>query len=99
MSGRGEPGVNGGPPGDLYVVVQVNPHDYYEREGDNIYCELPLTFSQVALGDDVEVPTVHGKIKLKVPAGTQTGKTFRLRGKGVPNVHGRGHGVQHIHDR
>lgn len=99
MSGRGEPGVNGGPPGDLYVVVQVNPHDYYEREGDTIYCELPLTFSQVTLGDDVEVPTVHGKIKLKIPAGTQTGKTFRLRGKGVPNVHGRGHGDQHIQVR
>lgn len=96
MAGKGEPGINGGPSGDLYVVVRVIAHDYYEREGDNIYCELPLTFTQAALGDELEVPTVHGKIKLKIPAGTQTGKIFRLRGKGVPNVHGRGQGDQHI---
>lgn len=96
IGGKGEQGVNGGPPGDLYVVVQVMPHDYYTREGDNIYCELPLTFAQAALGDEVEVPTVHGKVKLNIPAGTQTGKVFRLRGKGAPNVHGRGQGDQHI---
>jgi len=96
ISGKGEPGKNGGPSGDLYVVVHIKPHDYFEREGDNIYCDLPLTFTQAALGDEVEVPTVHGKVKLKIPAGTQTGKVFRLRGKGVPNVHGRGHGDQHI---
>ncbi|HLQ97971.1 MAG TPA: molecular chaperone DnaJ [Candidatus Dormibacteraeota bacterium] len=96
MSGKGEPGVNGGPPGDLYVVVRVKAHDFYEREGDNIYCEVPLTFSQAALGDEIEVPTVHGKVKLRIPAGAQTGRIFRLRGKGVPNVHGRGHGDQHI---
>ena len=96
MSGKGEPGINGGPAGDLYVIVQIKTHDYYEREGDNIYCELPLTFSQAAIGDEMEVPTLHGKVKLKVPAGTQTGKVFRLRGKGVPNVHGRGQGDQHI---
>src|SRR5699024_6670970 len=92
VSGRGEAGVNGGPPGDLFVVIQIRPHDYFEREGDNIYCELPLSYAQAALGDEVEVPTVHGKVMLKIPAGTQTGKTFRLRGKGVPNVHGRGKG-------
>src|SRR5699024_2624464 len=85
VSGRGEAGVNGGPPGDLFVVIQIRPHDYFEREGDNIYCELPLSYAQAALGDEVEVPTVHGKVMLKIPAGTQTGKTFRLRGKGVPN--------------
>lgn len=96
MAGKGEPGINGGPPGDLYVVVEVRPHDYFKREGDNIYCELPLTFTQAALGDEIEVPTVHGKIKLKIPAGTQTGRVFRLRDKGVPNVHGRGFGDQHI---
>ena len=96
ISGKGEPGKNGGPSGDLYVVVHIKPHDYFEREGDNIYCDLPLTFTQAALGDEVEVPTVHGKVKLKIPAGTQTGKVFRLRGRGVPNVHGRGHGDQHI---
>lgn len=99
VAGKGEDGMNGGPPGDLYVVISVRPHDYFEREGDHIYCELPLTFTQAALGDEVEVPTVHGKVKLKVPAGTQSGKTFRLRGKGVANVRGRGQGDQHIQVR
>src|SRR5699024_2115478 len=96
VAGKGEAGINGGPAGDLFVVIQIRPHDYFEREGDNIYCELPLSYAQAALGDEVEVPTVHGKVMLKIPAGTQTGKTFRLRGKGVPNVHGRGKGDQHI---
>lgn len=96
IAGKGESGINGGPPGDLYVVVEVRPHEYFQREGDNIYCELPLTFAQVALGDEIEVPTVHGKVKLKIPAGTQSGKVFRLKDKGVPNVHGRGVGDQHI---
>lgn len=99
VAGKGEPGKNGGPPGDLFVVVQIKPHDFFERDGDNIYCELPLTFAQAALGDEVEVPTVHGKVMLKIPAGTQTGKTFRLKGKGVPNVRGHGHGDQHIQVR
>lgn len=96
VSGKGESGVNGGPPGDLFVVVQVKPHDFFQREGDHIFCELPLTFAQAALGDEIEVPTVHGKVKLKIPAGTQTGKTFRMKGKGAPNVRGYGHGDQHI---
>ncbi|MBR3120188.1 molecular chaperone DnaJ [Oceanobacillus profundus] len=96
VTGKGEPGKNGGPAGDLYVVVQIRPHDFFIREGDHIFCELPLTITQAALGDEVEVPTVHGKVKLKVPAGTQTGKTFRLKGKGAPNVRGRGQGDQHI---
>ncbi|WP_047981450.1 molecular chaperone DnaJ [Ornithinibacillus contaminans] len=96
VSGKGEPGKNGGPAGDLYVVIQVRNHDFFTREGDHIFCELPLTFAQAALGDEVEVPTVHGKVKLKVPAGTQTGKTFRLKGKGAPNVRGYGNGDQHI---
>ncbi|KMJ55375.1 molecular chaperone DnaJ, partial [Bacillus sp. LL01] len=65
----------------------------------DIYCEMPLTFAQVALGDEIEVPTLNGKVKLKVPAGTQTGTNFRLRGKGVPNVHGRGQGDQHVQVR
>ncbi|WP_409251421.1 molecular chaperone DnaJ [Bacillus sp. SCS-153A] len=97
VSGQGEPGVNGGPPGDLYVVFHVRPHEFFERDGDDIYCEMPITFVQSALGDEVEVPTLHGKVKLKVPAGTQTGTKFRLRGKGVPNVRGYGTGDQHIH--
>lgn len=96
VPGQGEPGVNGGPAGDLYVVMQVQTHEFYEREGDNIYCEMPITFTQAGLGDEVEIPTVHGKVKLKVPAATQNGKMFRLKGKGVPNVRGYGHGDQHV---
>lgn len=96
VAGQGEPGVNGGPPGDLFVVFSIRGHEFFEREGDDIYCEMPITFSQAALGDEVEVPTLHGKVKLKVPAGTQTGTNFRLRGKGVPNVRGYGQGDQHV---
>ena len=96
VSGQGEPGFNGGPAGDLYVVFHLLPHEFFERHGDDIYCEMPITFVQATLGDDIEVPTLHGKVKLKVPAGTQTGTKFRLRGKGVPNVRGRGTGDQHI---
>ncbi|MFS0672860.1 molecular chaperone DnaJ [Ornithinibacillus sp. 179-J 7C1 HS] len=96
VAGKGEPGKNGGPAGDLYVVIQVRKHEFFTREGDHIFCELPLTFSQAALGDEVEVPTVHGKVMLKIPAGTQTGKVFRLKGKGAPNVRGYGQGDQHI---
>lgn len=97
VSGQGEPGINGGPAGDLYVVFHVREHEFFERDGDDIYCEMPITFTQAALGDEIEVPTLHGKVKLKVPAGTQTGTKFRLRGKGVPNVRGYGTGDQHIH--
>ncbi|TYR82358.1 molecular chaperone DnaJ [Priestia megaterium] len=99
VSAQGEPGVNGGPPGDLYVVFHVRSHEFFERDGDDIYCEMPLTFAQAALGDEVEVPTLHGKVKLKIPAGTQTGTKFRLKGKGVANVRGYGQGDQHIHVR
>ncbi|MED4530774.1 molecular chaperone DnaJ [Metabacillus fastidiosus] len=96
VPGQGEPGVNGGPPGDLYVVFHVRDHEFFERDGDDIYCEMPLTFAQAALGDEIEVPTIHGKVKLKVPAGTQTGRKFRLSGKGVPNVRGYGQGDQYV---
>ncbi|WP_203361700.1 molecular chaperone DnaJ [Bacillus sp. REN10] len=96
VSGQGEPGVNGGPSGDLFIVFRVLPHELFERDGDDIYCEIPITFVQASLGDEIEVPTIHGRIKLKVPAGTQTGTKFRLRGKGVPNVRGYGTGDQHI---
>jgi molecular chaperone DnaJ len=77
----------------------VRTHEFFERDGDDIYCEMPLTFAQAALGDEVEVPTLHGKVKLKIPAGTQTGTKFRLKGKGVANVRGYGQGDQHIHVR
>ncbi|MBA2869839.1 molecular chaperone DnaJ [Anoxybacillus calidus] len=96
VAGQGEAGINGGPPGDLYIVFRVEPHEFFERDGDDIYCEIPLTFAQAALGDEIEVPTLHGKVKLKIPAGTQTGTKFRLKGKGVPNVRGYGQGDQHI---
>ena len=88
VTGQGEPGVNGGPSGDLYVVFHIRSHEFFERDGDDVYCEMPITFVQAALGDEIEVPTLHGKVKLKVPAGTQTGTKFRLRGKGIPNVRG-----------
>ncbi|HLO11913.1 MAG TPA: molecular chaperone DnaJ [Pseudoneobacillus sp.] len=96
VAGQGEPGVNGGPAGDLYVVFHVRTHEFFERDGDDIYCEMPITFVQASLGDEIEVPTINGKVKLKIPSGTQTGTKFRLKGKGVPNVRGYGIGDQHI---
>lgn len=96
ISGQGEAGINGGPSGDLYIVFHVREHEFFERDGDDVYCEMPITFVQASLGDDIEVPTLHGKVKLKVPAGTQTGTKFRLKGKGIPNVRGYGVGDQHI---
>jgi len=96
VTGQGEPGTNGGPSGDLYIVFRVRAHERFERDGDDIYFELRLTFPQASLGDEIEVPTVHGKVKLKIPAGTQSGTTFRLKGKGVKNVHGYGMGDQHV---
>ncbi|WLD92135.1 molecular chaperone DnaJ [Alkalihalobacillus sp. AL-G] len=96
VTGKGEPGENGGPSGDLYVVARIMPHEFYKRDGDDIFVDMPLTFMQVALGDEIEVPTLHGKVKLKIPAGTQSGTNFRLRGKGVPNVRGYGQGDQHV---
>lgn len=96
LSGQGEAGINGGPAGDLYIVFHVRASDKFERDGDDIYLELPITFPQAALGDDIEVPTIHGKVKMKIPAGTQSGDRFRLKGKGVKNVHGYGTGDQHV---
>lgn len=96
VTGEGEPGANGGPPGDLYVVLRVKSHEFFEREGNDIYCEVPLTYAQAALGDEIEVPTVDGRVKLKIPSGTQTETFFRLRGKGVPHLRGNGRGDQHV---
>jgi molecular chaperone DnaJ len=96
VSGEGEDGLRGGPPGDLYISIRVNPHEFFEREGEHIYCEIPLTFVQAALGDEIEVPTLTGKVKLKIPSGTQTGTYFRLKGKGVPRLRGGGTGDQQI---
>ncbi|MDR6225063.1 molecular chaperone DnaJ [Desmospora profundinema] len=97
IAGEGEPGVNGGPPGDLYILIQIKRHDFFKRSGDDITCELPITFVQAGLGDEVVVPTLDGKkAKMKIPAGTQTGAEFRLRGKGVPRLYGNGQGDQRV---
>ncbi len=86
LSGEGEVGRNGGPPGDLYVEIRVKPHKIFEREGANLSCEVPVSFATATLGGEVELPTLDGHVSLKVPAGTQSGKVFRLRGKGVTTV-------------
>lgn len=83
LSGEGAAGENGAPAGDLYVVIHVKEHHIFERDGNNLYCEVPISFSMAALGGEIEVPTLDGKVKLKIPAETQTGKLFRMRGKGV----------------
>lgn len=92
LYGEGEHGSAGGPPGDLYVVVHVQEHDLFQREGDDLYCDLPINFPTLALGGEVRVPTMVGDEEIRVPAGTQPGAKFKLRGKGMPNVSGRGHG-------
>ncbi len=92
VTGEGESGRNGGPRGDLYCFVKQAPHPIFQREGDDLICEMPISFSQAALGADVEVPTLKGKTNLKIPRGTQTNKVFRLRGLGLPNVYGQGRG-------
>ncbi|GAW86008.1 molecular chaperone DnaJ [Bathymodiolus platifrons methanotrophic gill symbiont] len=88
LGGEGEAGAHGGPAGDLYVQVQVKDHAIFTRDGANLYCEVPISFPAACLGGDLEVPTLNGKVKLKIPAETQTGKLFRLRGKGVKPVRG-----------
>ncbi|MFV0478808.1 MAG: molecular chaperone DnaJ [Parahaliea sp.] len=88
LSGEGEAGPEGGPPGDLFVQISVRQHPIFERDGKNLYCEVPITFVDAALGGELEVPTLDGRVKLKIPAETQTGKLFRLRGKGVKPVRG-----------
>jgi len=85
-SGNGEPGTNGGPPGDLYVEIHIKPHEVFQREGDDLHCEMPISFSKAALGGEIEVPTLGGKVSFTIPEGTQTGKTFRLKGKGIKGV-------------
>lgn len=88
LAGEGEAGMNGGPAGDLYVQVSVREHKIFTRDGRNLYCEVPISFVDAALGGELEVPTLDGRVKLKIPEETQTGKLFRLRGKGVPALRG-----------
>lgn len=96
LYGEGEHGTAGGPPGDLYVVVHVQEHSFFHREDDDLYCELPMSFPTLALGGTVKVPTLDGREDVHIPAGTQPGARFKLRGKGMPNVSGRGHGDLHV---
>lgn len=96
LAGQGEAGFNGGPYGDLFVIINVNPSDKFTRDGSTIYYTLNISFFQAALGDTVEVPTVHGNVEMTIPAGTQTGKTFRLKGKGAPRLRGGSQGDQHV---
>ena len=96
LAGQGEAGFNGGPYGDLFVISNVNPSDKFTRDGSTIYYTLNISFVQAALGDTVEVPTVHGNVEMTIPAGTQTGKTFRLKGKGAPRLRGGSQGDQHV---
>ena len=97
VTGEGEAGIAGGGPGDLYVVISVNSHSLFEREGRDIHCGVPIAFVKAALGGEVEVPTLHGKVSLKIPEGTQSGKVMRLRGKGVPSLRSKSPGDQHVH--
>ena len=94
--GEGESGFNGGPKGDLYVVISVNPHPVFKRDGDNIVCEVPINIAQASLGANIQVPTLEGDTKIRVPEGTQSGSVFRLRGKGISNVNGHSRGDQYV---
>ncbi|HXP60940.1 MAG TPA: molecular chaperone DnaJ [Dongiaceae bacterium] len=95
-SGNGEAGYRGGPSGDLYVVLHVRQHEFFQRDGDDLLCEVPVTFVQAALGAEIEVPTLEGKTPLAIPPGTQPGAVFRVKGKGVKNVQGYGRGDLHV---
>ena len=95
-SGNGEAGVRGGPHGDLFVVLHVKAHEIFQRDGDDLLCEVPISFVQAALGSEIEVPTLDGKAALKIPTGTQPGTMFRLKSKGMKNVQGYGHGDLHV---
>lgn len=97
LSGEGEAGVNGGPTGDLYVVIHLKQHEIFQRDGGNLHCEMPISFSTAALGGEIEVPTLDGAAKMKIPAETQTGGVFRLRGKGIKPLRSSEHGDLMVH--
>ncbi len=96
LRGQGNSGKNNGTPGDLLIVVSIRPHEIFRREGTSVICEAPITFTQAALGAELEIPTIDGKVKYTIPEGTQSGTTFRLKGKGIPSVNGRGRGDQFV---
>ncbi|WP_295857730.1 molecular chaperone DnaJ [uncultured Oscillibacter sp.] len=96
IRGQGHAGRNGGPAGDLLITITVKPHELFRREGNSVLCEAPITFAQAVLGAELEIPTIDGKVKYTLPEGTQTGTTFRLKGKGIPLLNGRGRGDQYV---
>lgn len=97
LSGEGEAGVNGGPAGDLYVVIHLKPHSVFQREHNDLHCEMPISFATAALGGEIEIPTLDGSARIKIPPETQSGKIFRLRGKGIKGVRSSAHGDLHCH--
>ncbi|MBI3753152.1 MAG: molecular chaperone DnaJ [Deltaproteobacteria bacterium] len=96
LSGEGESGVHGGSPGDLYIIIHVKPHPVFQKQNDDIICEVPISFPQAALGCEIDVPTLEGNVRLKIPGGTQSGKIFRLKGKGIASLHTGRRGDQHV---
>ena len=96
LRGQGNAGKNGGPAGDLLITVMVQPHELFRRDGVDVFCEAPITFAQAVLGAELEIPTIDGKVKYSIPEGTQTGTVFRLKGKGIPVLNGRGRGDQYV---
>lgn len=96
LRSEGEPGLRGGPSGDLFVSIRVKPHSLFKRQGNDVICEMPITFVQAALGAELEVPTLDGKVKYSIPEGTQTGSVFRLKSKGIPYLRGNGRGDQYV---
>lgn len=96
VSGKGNSGVNGGSSGDLHVFINVRPHPIFERKGDDIWCEVPITFAQASLGAEITVPTLDGKVRYNIHEGTQVGDVFKLRGKGIPHLRGKGRGDQYV---
>ena len=96
LRGQGNAGKNGGPAGDLLITVMVQPHELFRRDGVDVFCEAPITFAQAVLGAELEIPTIDGKVKYSIPEGTQTGTVFRLKGKGIPVLNGRGQGDQYV---
>jgi molecular chaperone DnaJ len=94
VPGEGEAGISGGPPGDLFVVISIRQHPLFVRDGADLHCEVPIPFAQAALGAEIDVPTLEGKVKLRIPEGTQSGKVLRLRGKGLYTLRSSGRGDQ-----
>ncbi len=97
LSGEGEHGSNGGPPGDLYVVMHITPHSVFQRDHNDLHCEMPISFAIAAMGGEIEIPTLDGSARIKIPSETQSGKIFRLRGKGIKGVRSSTHGDLHCH--